>query len=104
MPKLSDFITISGQWPNLGSKLRSNKSLVNDWNKMQAPSESSSDDLVISHFCRQIFKALGYPDKETAILKKKWRVAVSVNAKLMVFLQHCLRTYQLIARQHPRGT
>jgi hypothetical protein len=38
---------------------------------------TSADHLVISHFCRQIFSSLGYPDKGTAILKKKWRVAVS---------------------------
>jgi hypothetical protein len=44
---------------------------------MEEMHATSADHLVISHFCRQIFCSLGYPDKGTAILKKKWRVAVS---------------------------
>lgn len=43
---------------------------------MECNSATSSDKLVLCHFSQQIFQALGYPDKKTAILKKKWRVAV----------------------------
>ena len=45
--------------------------------KMEASNATSNDDIVINHFCRQIFHALGYPDKHTAIVRRKWRVAVS---------------------------
>ncbi len=43
---------------------------------MEAVGATSSDALVLSHFSRQIFQALGYPDRRTAIIKRKWRVAV----------------------------
>lgn len=53
------------------------KLALRDFNEMMDCSNAtSSDELVIIHFCKQIFHVLGHPDKETAILKKKWRVAV----------------------------
>ena len=46
--------------------------------QMDCNSATSADKLVLCHFSQQIFHALGYPDKNTAILKKKWRVAVRI--------------------------
>jgi hypothetical protein len=56
---------------------------------MANTSATSADPLVISHFSGQIFHALGYPDKRTAIIKRKWRVAVSVITKVCPLLKAC---------------
>mmetsp|Transcript_32761 Transcript_32761/g.55232 ORF Transcript_32761/g.55232 Transcript_32761/m.55232 type:complete len:348 (+) Transcript_32761:19-1062(+) len=41
---------------------------------------SENHPLILQHFSQQIFLAVGYPDKRTTILKKKWRVGATAVA------------------------
>ena len=63
---------------------------------MEKSSATSSDALVLSHFSRQIFQALGYPDRSTAIIKRKWRVAVSYTFDKICWLTIIWCNYHLM--------